>query len=218
MSWVLLPAGSAGFDRLTDSPLTWVSEYRRYCLVFLTSDFSRKSGDKSSPPAIAPLAVSPTDSNEEKVDPGLHGNLSSLTLEGEEEKRKVHHPEASEDTSSGALSQDSQDSKPLQGVSLGVESPHLSFRLECVDVLGKEHRTLVWGRAIVLYSFLHKSCPLVPVCHIVSSCESPVVNGCSWLGGTVDLVLPVELTLRRSVFKSLEWAGEMTQQARGPVR
>ncbi|KAK7812494.1 hypothetical protein U0070_020774 [Myodes glareolus] len=92
----------------------WVGEYRGYCLVFLTSDFSRKSGDKSAPPAIAPLAVNPTDSSEEKVDLGLQGSLSSLTLEGEEEDRKVHHSEASEDTSSGAVSQDSSDGKPLQ--------------------------------------------------------------------------------------------------------
>lgn len=116
MSRLLLPTGSTGFERLTDSPLTRVGEYRGYCLVFLTSDFSRKSGDKSAPPAVAPLAVNPTDSSEEKVDLGLQGNLSSLTLEGVEENRKVHHSEASEDTSSGALSQDSSDGKPLQGV------------------------------------------------------------------------------------------------------
>ncbi|XP_028732331.1 eukaryotic translation initiation factor 2D isoform X2 [Peromyscus leucopus] len=85
-----------------------------FSVLHTYQDHLWKSGDKSSPPAIAPLAMNPTDSNEEKVDPGLHGNLSSLTLEGEEENRKVHHPEASEDTSSGALSQDSQDSKPLQ--------------------------------------------------------------------------------------------------------
>nr|XP_006995388.1 eukaryotic translation initiation factor 2D isoform X4 [Peromyscus maniculatus bairdii] len=85
-----------------------------FSVLHTYQDHLWKSGDKSSPPAIAPLAVNPTDSNEEKVDPGLHGNLSSLTLEGEGENRKVHHPEASEDTSSGALSQDSQDSKPLQ--------------------------------------------------------------------------------------------------------
>ncbi|XP_051003299.1 eukaryotic translation initiation factor 2D [Acomys russatus] len=73
-----------------------------------------KSGDKSSPPAIAPLAVDPTDSSEEKVDVGLHGNLRSLTLEREEQSEKGPHPEASEDTSPGALSQDSLDGKPLQ--------------------------------------------------------------------------------------------------------
>ncbi|XP_036057836.1 eukaryotic translation initiation factor 2D isoform X5 [Onychomys torridus] len=85
-----------------------------FSVLHTYQDHLWKSGDKSSPPAIAPLAVNPTDSNEEKVDLGLHGNLSSLTLEGEEEKRKVHHPEASEDTSSGALSQGSLDGKPLQ--------------------------------------------------------------------------------------------------------
>ncbi|XP_038205684.1 eukaryotic translation initiation factor 2D isoform X1 [Arvicola amphibius] len=85
-----------------------------FSVLHTYQDHLWKSGDKSSPPAIAPLAVSPTDSSEEKVDLGLQGNLSSLTLEGEEETRKVHHSEASEDTSSGALSQDSSDGKPLQ--------------------------------------------------------------------------------------------------------
>ncbi|KAH0507288.1 Eukaryotic translation initiation factor 2D [Microtus ochrogaster] len=112
MSRLPLPTGSTGFERLTGSPDQ--GEYRGYCLVFLTSDFSRKSGDKSTPPAIAPLAVNPTDSSEEKVGLDLQGNLSSLTLEGEEETRKLHHSEASEDNSSGALSQDSSDGKPLQ--------------------------------------------------------------------------------------------------------
>lgn len=84
--------------------------------MFLTSDFSRRSGDKSSPPAIAPL--DPTDSCEEKVDLGLHGNLRSLTLEGEE-NGQVPPPEASEDTNSRALSQDALDGKPLQGMALG---------------------------------------------------------------------------------------------------
>lgn len=161
--WKPLPSGAV-FKCLTDSPPTRVGEYCGYCLVFLTLDFSRKSGDKSSPPAIAPLAVNPTDSNEEKVDLSLQGNLSCLTLEGEEENRKVHHPEASEDTSSGAQSQDCVDGKPLQGVALGVESSHLSFRLECIGALGEEHRTRIWGHAIVLYIFLQKSCPWVPVC------------------------------------------------------
>ncbi|CAO2636790.1 Eukaryotic translation initiation factor 2D [Lemmus lemmus] len=87
-----------------------------FSVLHTYQDHLWKSGDKSSPPAIAPLAVNPTDSSEEKMDLGLQGNLSSLTLEGEEETRKVHHSEASEDTSSGALSQDSSDGKPLQGV------------------------------------------------------------------------------------------------------
>lgn len=80
--------------------------------MFLTSDFSRRSGDKSSPPAIAPL--DPTDSCEEKADLGLHGNLRSLSLEGEEENGQVPNTEASDDPSSSALSQDSVDGKPLQ--------------------------------------------------------------------------------------------------------
>uniref|UniRef100_A0A8C6HZJ0 Eukaryotic translation initiation factor 2D n=1 Tax=Mus spicilegus TaxID=10103 RepID=A0A8C6HZJ0_MUSSI len=71
-----------------------------------------RSGDKSSPPAIAPL--DPTDSCEEKVHLGLQGNLKSLTLDGEEENGQVPLREASEDTSSRAPSQDSLDGKPLQ--------------------------------------------------------------------------------------------------------
>uniref|UniRef100_A0A8I6AFL6 Eukaryotic translation initiation factor 2D n=1 Tax=Rattus norvegicus TaxID=10116 RepID=A0A8I6AFL6_RAT len=71
-----------------------------------------RSGDKSSPPAIAPL--DPTDSCEEKADLGLHGNLRSLSLEGEEENGQVPNPEASDDPNSRALSQDSVDGKPLQ--------------------------------------------------------------------------------------------------------
>lgn len=85
-----------------------------FSVLHTYQDHLWKSGDKSAPPAIAPLAVNPTDSSEEKVDLGLQGNLSSLTLEGEEETRKLHYSEASEDTSSGALSQDSSDGKPLQ--------------------------------------------------------------------------------------------------------
>ncbi|XP_041504358.1 eukaryotic translation initiation factor 2D [Microtus oregoni] len=85
-----------------------------FSVLHTYQDHLWKSGDKSTPPAIAPLAVNPTDSSEEKVDLGLQGNLSSLTLEGEEETRKLHHSEASEDNSSGALSQDSSDGKPLQ--------------------------------------------------------------------------------------------------------
>lgn len=85
-----------------------------FSVLHTYQDHLWKSGDKSAPPTIAPLAVNPTDSSEEKVDLGLQGSLSSLTLEGEEENRKVHHSEASEDTSSGAVSQDSSDSKPLQ--------------------------------------------------------------------------------------------------------
>lgn len=66
--------------------------------------------------------MDPTDSNEEKVDLGLHGNLRSLALEGEENNGKVPQPEASEDTSSGALSQDFVDGKPLQGMTLGCKA------------------------------------------------------------------------------------------------
>ncbi|KAL1775408.1 eukaryotic translation initiation factor 2D isoform X1 [Sigmodon hispidus] len=85
-----------------------------FSVLHTYQDHLWKSGDKSSPPAIAPLVVNPTDTSEDKVDLDLHGNLSNLTLEGEEGNRKVHHPEASEDTSSGALSQDSLGGKPLQ--------------------------------------------------------------------------------------------------------
>ncbi|XP_060228035.1 eukaryotic translation initiation factor 2D isoform X2 [Meriones unguiculatus] len=85
-----------------------------FSVIHTYQDHLWKSGDKSSLPAIAPLAVDPTDSNEKKVDLGLHGNPRSLALEGGESNGKVPQPEASEDTSSGALSQDSVDGKPLQ--------------------------------------------------------------------------------------------------------
>ncbi|XP_008821510.1 eukaryotic translation initiation factor 2D isoform X2 [Nannospalax galili] len=94
---------------------------RGFSVLHTYQDHLWHSGDKSSPPAIAPLAVDSTDLNEEKVDLALHGDLRSLSLEGKEENGKVHQvfgehsfPEASEDTSSRAVSQDSLDSKPLQ--------------------------------------------------------------------------------------------------------
>lgn len=170
--------------------------------MFLTSDFSRKSGDKSAPPAIAPLAVNPTDSSEEKVDLGLQGNLSSLTLEGEEETRKVHHSEASEDTSSGALSQDSSDRKPLQGVK---PTPVLQISLHWCSGRGAQNPYL--GSCIP--SFINHAPGCLSVCYIVSGYEPlgllvlTSLNECSWLGGSVGLVLPVGLTLTGSVLKSL---------------
>lgn len=75
--------------------------------------------------------LDPADLSEEKVDPTLQEDLRDLTLEGkEEENGEVHQAceekslsEASEDTSAGVLNQDSTDSRPLQGVALGVEGP-----------------------------------------------------------------------------------------------
>uniref|UniRef100_A0A8C6RFS9 Eukaryotic translation initiation factor 2D n=1 Tax=Nannospalax galili TaxID=1026970 RepID=A0A8C6RFS9_NANGA len=87
---------------------------RGFSVLHTYQDHLWHSGDKSSPPAIAPLAVDSTDLNEEKVDLALHGDLRSLSLEGKEENGKHSFPEASEDTSSRAVSQDSLDSKPLQ--------------------------------------------------------------------------------------------------------
>lgn len=133
--------------------------------MFLTSDFSRRSGDKSSPPATAPL--DPTDSCEEKVDLGLHGNLRSLTLEGEEESGQVPPPKASEDTSSSAPSQDSLDGKPLQGMTLeGEPMPVFHVTWHCCSGRGGESPSL--GCAVVLY-FLHRNAPVcLSVCHLDS--------------------------------------------------
>ena len=64
--------------------------------------------------------MDPTNSNEEKVDLGLRGNPRSLAQQGEED-RNVPPPEASEDTSSRTLSQDS-----LDGYSLHDQMDELS--------------------------------------------------------------------------------------------
>ncbi|MBZ3880683.1 Eukaryotic translation initiation factor 2D [Sciurus carolinensis] len=106
----------------TDEMLTSGLKGKGFSVLHTYQDHLWRSGDKSSPPSIAPLVLDPADLNEEKVDPTLQGDLRGLTLEGkEEENGEVHQAceekslsEAPEDTSTGVLSQDSTDSKPLQ--------------------------------------------------------------------------------------------------------
>ncbi|XP_012494279.1 PREDICTED: eukaryotic translation initiation factor 2D [Propithecus coquereli] len=99
---------------------------RGFSVLHTYQDHLWRSGDKSSPPSIAPLALDPADLSEEKgsvqVNPILQGDMGRLTLEGEEEENGELHQasgekslsEASEDTSTGDLNQDSTDSKTLQ--------------------------------------------------------------------------------------------------------
>uniref|UniRef100_A0A8C9Q1V0 Eukaryotic translation initiation factor 2D n=1 Tax=Spermophilus dauricus TaxID=99837 RepID=A0A8C9Q1V0_SPEDA len=88
---------------------------RGFSVLHTYQDHLWRSGDKSSPPSIAPLVLDPADLSEEKVDSTFQEDLRCLTLEGkEEENGEVPLSEASEDTSAGVLSQDSTDSRPLQ--------------------------------------------------------------------------------------------------------
>ncbi|XP_034866064.1 eukaryotic translation initiation factor 2D isoform X4 [Mirounga angustirostris] len=89
--------------------------------------FSRRSGDKSSPPSLAPLALDPPDLNEEKgsvqADPALQGDVRCLTLEGEDKANgegrqqmcgEKSLSEASEDPSVRGLNPDPTDSRSLK--------------------------------------------------------------------------------------------------------
>ncbi|XP_003792260.1 eukaryotic translation initiation factor 2D [Otolemur garnettii] len=99
---------------------------RGFSVLHTYQDHLWRSGDKSSPPSIAPRAQDPTDLSEEKgsiqVNPTLQEDMGHLTLEGEEEANgEVHQvcgerplSEASEDTSTGGLNHGSTDSKTLQ--------------------------------------------------------------------------------------------------------
>ncbi|XP_033266425.1 eukaryotic translation initiation factor 2D isoform X4 [Orcinus orca] len=93
------------------------------CAIALVGN--RRSGDKSSPPSIAPLALDPPDLSEEKgsvqADTTSQGDMRRLTLEGEEEEGEVQQrcgekslSEATEDPSVGSLNPDPTDSKTLQ--------------------------------------------------------------------------------------------------------
>ncbi|XP_037680792.1 eukaryotic translation initiation factor 2D [Choloepus didactylus] len=96
---------------------------RGFSVLHTYQDHLWRSGDKSSPPSIAPLALDPPDLNEEKgsdcMDPTLQGNMRHLNLQGEE-SGEVHQVceksllEASGDTSVGGLNQDTTDSKTPQ--------------------------------------------------------------------------------------------------------
>ncbi|XP_058131105.1 eukaryotic translation initiation factor 2D isoform X2 [Dasypus novemcinctus] len=98
---------------------------RGFSMLHTYQDHLWRSGDKSSPPSIAPLALDPPDPSEEKgstqVDPALQGNMRRLSLQAEEEHGERHQvcedkspSEASEDTSVGGLNQDSLDGKTPQ--------------------------------------------------------------------------------------------------------
>ncbi|XP_038304054.1 eukaryotic translation initiation factor 2D isoform X1 [Canis lupus familiaris] len=87
--------------------------------------FSRRSGDKSSLPSIAPLALDPPDLEKEEsitADPAMQEDLRCLTLEGEDENGEAQQQmcgrkslsEASEDSNSRGLNPDPTDSRTLQ--------------------------------------------------------------------------------------------------------
>ncbi|KAM5202346.1 eukaryotic translation initiation factor 2D isoform 1-T1 [Hipposideros larvatus] len=110
----------------TSEMLTSGLRGRGFSVLHTYQDHLWRSGDKSSPPPIAPLALDAPDVAEEKqsipVDPALQGDMKHLTLEGvEEENGEVHQmcgektlSEASEDPSVGGLNPDPTDSKTLQ--------------------------------------------------------------------------------------------------------
>uniref|UniRef100_A0A8C3YFT4 Eukaryotic translation initiation factor 2D n=1 Tax=Catagonus wagneri TaxID=51154 RepID=A0A8C3YFT4_9CETA len=99
---------------------------RGFSVLHTYQDHLWRSGDKSSPPSIAPLAPDPPDPGEEKgsvqADATLRGDLRHLTLEGEEEEvGEVQHrcaekspSEATEDPSVGGLTAEPTDGKTLQ--------------------------------------------------------------------------------------------------------
>ncbi|XP_067585278.1 eukaryotic translation initiation factor 2D isoform X5 [Pseudorca crassidens] len=98
---------------------------RGFSVLHTYQDHLWRSGDKSSPPSIAPLALDPPDLSEEKgsvqADTTLQGDMRRLTLEGEEEEGEVQQRcgeksllEATEDPSVGSLNPDPTDSKTLQ--------------------------------------------------------------------------------------------------------
>ncbi|XP_047608742.1 eukaryotic translation initiation factor 2D isoform X2 [Phacochoerus africanus] len=94
------------------------------CAIALVGN--RRSGEKSSPPSIAPLALDPPDPSEEKgsvqANAALQGDMRHLTLEGEEEEvgevqqrcAEKSLSEAAEDPSVGGLNPDPTDGKTLQ--------------------------------------------------------------------------------------------------------
>ncbi|XP_036129242.1 eukaryotic translation initiation factor 2D isoform X1 [Molossus molossus] len=110
----------------TSEMLTSGLKGRGFSVLHTYQDYLWRSGDKSSPPFIAPLAPDPPDLSEEKgsvqADPTLQRDMRHLTLEGEEEENGEGQqmcgektlPEASEDPSIGSLNPDPTDSKTLQ--------------------------------------------------------------------------------------------------------
>ncbi|XP_004685627.1 PREDICTED: eukaryotic translation initiation factor 2D isoform X1 [Condylura cristata] len=98
---------------------------RGFSVLHTYQDHLWRSGDKSPPPSIAPLALDAPELSDNKgsvqVDSALQGDMRHLTLEGEEENGEVHQIcgeksplEASEDPKVGSLTLGPTDSKTLQ--------------------------------------------------------------------------------------------------------
>ncbi|KAK1329378.1 hypothetical protein QTO34_011562 [Cnephaeus nilssonii] len=100
----------------TSEMLTSGLKGRGFSVLHTYEDHLWRSGDRSSPPFIAPLTLDPPDVSEEQDD------MRRLTLEGKEEENGEDQQmcgektllEASEDPGVGGLNQDPADSKTLQ--------------------------------------------------------------------------------------------------------
>ncbi|KAF3823148.1 hypothetical protein GH733_010584 [Mirounga leonina] len=111
----------------TAEMLTSSLKGRGFSMLHTYRDHLWRSGDKSSPPSLAPLALDPPDLNEEKgsvqADPALQGDVRCLTLEGEDKANgegrqqmcgEKSLSEASEDPSVRGLNPDPTDSRSLK--------------------------------------------------------------------------------------------------------
>uniref|UniRef100_A0A8I3S6Z9 Eukaryotic translation initiation factor 2D n=1 Tax=Canis lupus familiaris TaxID=9615 RepID=A0A8I3S6Z9_CANLF len=98
---------------------------RGFSMLHTYQDHLWRSGDKSSLPSIAPLALDPPDLEKEEsitADPAMQEDLRCLTLEGEDENGEAQQQmcgrkslsEASEDSNSRGLNPDPTDSRTLQ--------------------------------------------------------------------------------------------------------
>ncbi|XP_005005920.1 eukaryotic translation initiation factor 2D isoform X3 [Cavia porcellus] len=83
---------------------------RGFSVLHTYQDHLWRSGDKSSPPSIAPPVQDAADVSEEKV----QGDMRGLALQGEEGHREGSLPEASEDGSIQDPSPDPMDGRSLQ--------------------------------------------------------------------------------------------------------
>jgi len=111
----------------TAEMLTSSLKGRGFSMLHTYRDHLWRSGDKSSPPSLAPLALDPPDLNEEKgsvqADPALQGDVRCLTLEEEDKANgevrqqmcgEKSLSEASEDPSVRGLNPDPTDRKSLK--------------------------------------------------------------------------------------------------------
>ncbi|XP_059529918.1 eukaryotic translation initiation factor 2D isoform X3 [Myotis daubentonii] len=110
----------------TSEMLTSGLKGRGFSVLHTYEDHLWRSGDKSSPPFIAPLTLDSPDVSEEKgsvqAGPALQDDMRRLTLEGKEEENGEDQqmrgektlPEASEDPGVGGLNPNPADSKTLQ--------------------------------------------------------------------------------------------------------